>query len=159
MERRRLAVVNEMSSTREEFKTNFDKIKVYITDPYITIEPKGVNSYQIENISNLVLCSNHQDSIIVEKGDRRYTIFEVGTKYMGNKKYFNELAKKCYNQEVANAFYTFLLNYDCLDNLQPIETELRTQCMNLSKPNPLKFIDYLKETPIMGGFPEEIPLT
>jgi hypothetical protein len=157
MESKRLVCVNEMSSTREEFKTNFDKIKVFITDPYITIEPKGVNSYQIENISNLILSSNHQDSIIVEKGDRRYSIFEVNDKYKGNKKYFNNLADLCFNQEVADAFYTYLLNYECLENLQPIETELRTQAIELSKPNPLKFIDYLKENPIMEGFPEEQP--
>jgi phage/plasmid-associated DNA primase len=34
---------------------------------------------------------------------------------------------------------------------------LRTQAIELSKPNPLKFIDYLKENPIMEGFPEEQP--
>jgi phage/plasmid-associated DNA primase len=158
MERKRLAIINEMSSTRDEFKTNFDKIKVYITDPYITIEPKGVNAYQIENITNLILCSNHQDSIIVESGDRRYTIFEVNDKYKGNKKYFDKLAELCFNQEVANAFYTYLLNFDCLDDLKPIETELRTQAINLSKHNSLKFIDHITENPIMTGFPEEEPL-
>jgi hypothetical protein len=155
MERKRLVCINEMSSTREEFKTNFDKIKVFITDPYITIEPKGVNSYQIENISNLILSSNHQDSIIVEKGDRRYSIFEVNAKYKGNKKFFDDLADLCFNQEVADAFYTYLLNYDGLSDLKPIDTELRTQAINLSKSNSIKFIEHITEFPIMCPISED----
>lgn len=150
MERKRLIIVNEMSSTRDEFKSNFDKIKVYITDPYITIEPKNINPYQIENISNIILCSNHEDSIVVERSDRRYSIFQVSDKYLNNEKYFKNLSNKCFNQEVANAFYTYLLNYDCLESLKPIDTILRTQAINLSKPTPIKFIDYLKENPIMN---------
>ena len=44
---------NEISSPKEEFKANFDKIKSYVTDPTMKIEPKGINPYTINNISNL----------------------------------------------------------------------------------------------------------
>jgi phage/plasmid-associated DNA primase len=54
LQNKRLVNINEMSSTKEEFRSNFDKIKSYITDPTITIEPKGVNPYKITNISNFV---------------------------------------------------------------------------------------------------------
>jgi phage/plasmid-associated DNA primase len=70
IQNKRLVVINEMSSTRDEFKSNFDKIKTYITDPVVQIEPKGVDPYQITNISNFLLFTNHRDSIIIEESDR-----------------------------------------------------------------------------------------
>ena len=66
LQSKRLININEMSSTKEEFKANFDKIKSYITDPTMKIEPKGVNPYTINNISNFILFTNHRDAIIVE---------------------------------------------------------------------------------------------
>ena len=63
---KRLIVINEMASTREECKSDFDRIKPYITDETITIEPKSIDSYEIDNIANTMCFSNHRDSILVE---------------------------------------------------------------------------------------------
>ncbi len=70
---KRLVNINEMSSTKDEFKANFDTMKSYITEPTVKIEPKGVDSYTIKNISNFVLFTNHRGAIIVEADDRRYS--------------------------------------------------------------------------------------
>jgi len=148
IENKRLVVVNEMSSTKEEFKSNFDKIKSYISDPTISIEPKGLSPYSIDNIGNYILCTNHRDSIIVEKTDRRYAIFEVSNKYRGNIEYFNNLAKKCFNQGTADEFYTYLLNFDCVNIKNIITTELKKELISISQPTPLKFIDAITEQPL-----------
>lgn len=141
---KRLIVVNEMSSTRDEFKSNFDKIKSYITDPTISIEPKGVNPYQVDNISNYVLFTNHRDAIIVEERDRRYAIFEMSDAHINDWDYFKSIREQCFNQEVADAFYTYLLDLgDDKVSLNRIpNTSLRNEMINLSKPTPLKFLDY-----------------
>lgn len=137
---KRLIVVNEMSSTRDEFKSNFDKIKSYITDHSISIEPKGVNPYSIDNIGNYLLFTNHVDSVYIEKSDRRYGIFEMGKKYMKDTNQFRKIREMCFNQDVADAFYTYLLDFDKADlNIIP-ETKLRKEMIELSLPSGLKFL-------------------
>ena len=145
IQNKRLVVINEMSSTKDEFRSNFDKLKSFITDPYISIEPKGINPYQIDNISDFILFSNHEDSLPVEQGDRRYAVFLMDGKYANDEKYFTELRKECFNQDVANAFYTYLLDFNAVSLNTPPHTEIRKQLINNSKANPLKFIDEVIE--------------
>lgn len=142
---KRLVVINEMCSTSDTFKSNFDKLKVFISDPKLKIEPKGLPAYEIDNIGNYLLFTNHKDSIIVEQTDRRYALFEVSDKYKGNDEYFSMLREKCYNQDVANAFYTYLMRYKCVNIRKIIETEIRKELLQISKPNTIKFIEYFKE--------------
>jgi phage/plasmid-associated DNA primase len=139
---KRVVVINEMSSTRDEFKSNFDKIKSYITDPVISIEPKGVNPYSIDNIGNYLLFTNHRDAIIVEEHDRRYAIFEMSTAKMNNNEYFGMLKDECFNQDVADSFYTYLLDYAVVDVRNIPNTALRQEMMSLSKSTPLRFLEY-----------------
>jgi hypothetical protein len=149
IQNKRLICINELCSTREEFKSNFDKIKCFITDPTIQIEPKGVNPYEIDNIGNLVLCTNHRDSMVIEKGDRRYTILEVNECYLNNHAYFKDLADKCFNQTIINAFYTFLLDFDVVNTKVIINTPLRTEMMKLSMGSVDKYIEEIKNYPLM----------
>ena len=144
---KRLICINEMSSTKDEFRSNFDKMKSYITDPTLIIEPKGINSYSVDNISNFIMFSNHRDSVIVEQQDRRYAIFEMSIKYMNNWDYFSNIRKKCFNQDVADEFYTYLMNFKTVPIHIIPNTDLRNELINLSKANPIKFIDFVRDDP------------
>jgi hypothetical protein len=148
LQNKRLVIINEMSSTREEFKSNFDKIKVYITESIIMMRPKYASDYDIDNIGNYILCSNHRDGFIVEGDDRRYAMFEVGAKYQGNDAYFKEIKKLVMNQDTANAFYTYLLNYEAVDITKIPNTQIRQEAINISKPCAVRYIDYIKEYPL-----------
>jgi len=140
----RLGVINEMSSTKEEFRSSFDKLKPFISDECIQIEPKGVNPYKIKNIGNYILFTNHPDSIIVEDSDRRYAIFQMSDCYMNNVPYFTQLRKMCFNRAVADAFYTYLLDFAETVPLSIIpNTELRQEMKLVSKSSVEKFIDYV----------------
>ena len=88
------------------------------------------------------------DSIILEESDRRYAIFKVSNKYMQNKNYFRILSEKCYNKQTANAFYSYLLNFQEVDINTIPDTKARQEIINLSKCNTLKFVDFLKEEPL-----------
>jgi hypothetical protein len=155
---KRLVNINEMSSTKDEFKANFDKIKSYITDPTVMIEPKGVNPYKIKNVSNFVLFTNHRDSIIVEETDRRYAIFEMSAAHVNDNEYFGRIRRECFNQDVANEFYTYLLDFPVVPLLPIPDTEIRREMMNMSKPSALKFVDAVREENLFEGF-EEVPAT
>jgi phage/plasmid-associated DNA primase len=141
---KRLVVVNELCSTKDEFKSNFDKIKSKITDSTIGIEPKGVNKYEIDNIGNYILFTNHRDSLIIEASDRRYSIHEMSDCKINNKEYFTNLRKDCFNQSVANEFYTYLMSVQLVPCV-PMMTDIRLEMMNMSKSTPLKFLDAVKD--------------
>ena len=142
---KRLVNINEMSSTKDEFKSNFDKIKSYITDPTVVINPKGVDPFKIKNISNFILFTNHRDAIIVEESDRRYAIFEMSSAHINDTEYFSNVRKECFNQSVADEFYTYLLDFASVDISKIPNTELRQEMMNMSKSTPLKFLDSINE--------------
>lgn len=87
-----------MSSTKDEFRSNFDKIKSLIKDAHAQIEPKGIAPYKIDNIGNYILCTNHADSIIIEYADRRYAVFETSVVHISDVPYFTNLRAKCFNK-------------------------------------------------------------
>jgi hypothetical protein len=147
IENKRLVVINEMSSTKEDFKSNFDKMKSFITDKMISIEPKGVDSYNIQNIGNYILFTNHRDAIVVEESDRRYAIFEMSKAKINNEAYFKNIRDTCFNQEVANEFYSYLLDYDCVSLRKIPDTEIRNEMKLMSRSNALKFLAAIKESP------------
>jgi hypothetical protein len=139
---KRLVVINEMSSTQNEFRANFDKLKSYITDPVITIEPKCVNPYQIDNIGNYVLFTNHSDAIVIESSDRRYAVFEMSDAKRNDTEYFSMLQRECFNQDVVNSFYTYLMDFKKV-NLRDIpESKIKLELKELSKPTSVKFLEY-----------------
>ena len=142
LENKRLVNVNEMSSVGSQWLANFDKIKANITDTTITIEPKGVDTYETNNIGNYILFTNHRDAIRVEASDRRYAIFEMGTT-LKDAQYFTDLRETCFNQTIADEFYTFLLDFKAVPLGVIPMTPLRFEMMQLSKNSAMKFLDAL----------------
>ena len=150
---KRLIVVNELCSTKDEFRSNFDKIKGKITDSTIGIEPKGVNKYEIDNIGNYILFTNHRDAVVVEERDRRYSIHEMSDCRINDKEYFTNLRKDCFKQNVADEFYTYLMGIELVPCI-PMMTDLRQEMMNMSKSTPLKFLDAVRDENMFEGLTE-----
>lgn len=144
----RLLVMNEAASTREDFRNNFDKLKTIITDPVIDIEPKGLDHYDVKNLGNYIIVSNHRDSVVIENDDRRYQVLECSSIYANNTEYFTKVRKILQlrigdeqKMEAANSFYTYLMNYnDKVDLFKIINTPLREEMKERSLPNTVKFI-------------------
>ncbi len=149
----RLIVMNEAASTRDEFRSNFDKMKPNITDPILDIEPKGFGHYDAKNLGNYIIVSNHRDSVVIENNDRRYQVLECSDIYANNTEYFTRIRKILQlrkgdedKMEAANSFYTYLMNYkDKLDLFEIIDTPLRQEMKERSLPNTVKFIKEYKE--------------
>ena len=57
---------------------NSEKFKSWISQPTIKIEPKGINSYDVDNYATLFFTSNQYCPVKLSKGDRRYCIVRLG---------------------------------------------------------------------------------
>lgn len=145
---KRLVVINEMSSIPAEFHSQFDKLKTFITDDRITVEPKGIEMYTIDNIGNYILMTNHKDAMSLEQGDRRYECIEVSDARVKDVAYWTNLRSKCFNnQEVADAFYTYLLDFEAESLFKILKSELRSDIQQASKFNTLKFLEAFIDNP------------
>lgn len=144
---KRLNIINEMASTRDEFRSNFDKMKALISDRKITVEPKNVNSFEIENIGCWIMISNHRDAVIIEEKDRRYCCIDVWEGRMKDFDYFKQLRNTSFNQTVGDHFFTFL-KYVCATKIDVLKfpvTKLKLEMMEISKPNYIRFLESVKE--------------
>ena len=138
-----LCVVNEMASTREQFRSNFDKIKPLISNNEIMVQQKGIDSYAVDNISSWLFFSNHEDVLFLEKGDRRYTCLRGNPKYKGNVKFFKDVFKQCFNQEAGNHMYSYLMNLQEEEVMHPSElktTALKEELKLISMSSSERFI-------------------
>jgi hypothetical protein len=144
---KRFVVVNEMASSKEEFRSNFDKLKSIITDKILNVRPLYQEPYDVKQYIELMMFSNNFDSIILSQTDRRYFILKINEIYINNKIYFSNLHRIIMNQDFGNKFYSYMMDFDCNDfKLLHIPiTETKQNIINISLPSPLKFFDYLKE--------------
>lgn len=68
---------NEVKCGSNEGNKSYEKLKIYITDPTLRIERKGVDTDETNNCFNCLFYSNHAAPLQVQKGDRRYTVFNT----------------------------------------------------------------------------------
>lgn len=145
---KKLAYINEMGSTRDQFINNFDKIKTLITDPIVSENPKGRAIIQVDNITNVIMSTNHKNSLYIPREtDRRYTCIEVSDAKVGpeHKDWWGKVIKNIMNQECGNHFYTWLLSLDPTELPNPrvvFKTKLRDEIIALSRDNVLTFADW-----------------
>lgn len=52
-----------------------DALKPLITNDRIEIQGKGADQVTGDNRANFIMCSNHKDAILKNRGDRRYAVF------------------------------------------------------------------------------------
>lgn len=69
-------VGNEVMSSSNRSLQTANKLKSWITDPVIPCEGKYSDAGETENNFNIIFTSNDDRPMLVEKGDRRYTIFQ-----------------------------------------------------------------------------------
>ena len=117
-------------------KMNIFKSKV--TDDRILIQPKYVNAYQASNFIHWIISTNHLDSLRLEPEDRRFAVFVGSEAYKGNATYFDNFFASL-NDEMADHFYSYLIQLEITMDLKVIETDARKQIKDLSLPNPVRF--------------------
>lgn len=107
-------------------KAAVGRLKGLVTEHTITIEPKGVNAFQVANHVNLLMASNESWVIPADWDDRRFLVLEVATTRKQDHAYFQAL-KNQMDAGGLSAWLHHLLSVDTrTQNLhQPPRTEAR----------------------------------
>lgn len=126
-------VCNEVSSFAADRKATKNRMKSLITDKYFAIEEKFMPTRTEENYAQFVFLSNEVQPVLPEMDDRRFAIIEFQNKM--NAQYYEDLANQIENGG-AEAFYSYLLNYNCTGykgkGAQPPMTEAKRNLMEIS---------------------------
>jgi phage/plasmid-associated DNA primase len=83
-------------------------LKRLITEATITIEPKGLDSFQMPNRLKILMASNASWVAPVTADERRFLVLDVTDKRKGDRAYFTALAAAINGDELA-AFLDYLL--------------------------------------------------
>lgn len=127
-----LVIVNEISTTKDEYKHHMDKLKDLITGFTVSVNKKFIQKYQVDNITNWILTTNNVDCLQLSDDDRRHTCIRVSDKYIQNIEYFSNV-RKSFNQETGNAFLYYLLNTKFSScTLTPFETECKKEMVHVT---------------------------
>lgn len=85
-----------------------------VTEPYITIERKGIDAKQVANRLHIIMASNEDWVVPAEYDSRRFAVFEVSDQYKQKSSYFTPLYKEIENGG-REAFLHELLHRDIVD--------------------------------------------
>tara|TARA_E500000305_G_scaffold48759_1_gene38094 strand:+ start:527 stop:2656 length:2130 start_codon:yes stop_codon:yes gene_type:complete len=88
-----------------------DAFKALITEDTNRIEPKGVNSFSVQNYLRLILATNEHHVIPASLDDRRFLVLQVSDAHQGDIEYFAAIAEEMENGGRA-ALLHYLLDYD-----------------------------------------------
>jgi hypothetical protein len=89
------------------------RLKRDTTSDTCMYEEKNQKAFTAKNISNYIINSN-VDAIKDDDG-RRYFILDLSNKRKGDQNYFDSIYKNCMNEEVGEAFFSYLQTIDLND--------------------------------------------
>lgn len=118
---KKLVVVEECSTTKEEFLTMFDQLKSIISDSMISVNPKYQNQFDVQNFALVWLITNHLNALLLEFDDRRYLCLKATVpEHIKDKKTFlKELSEAILNDDVGLAFWKYLCETEEFDEVDP----------------------------------------
>ena len=107
--------VNEASGT-DNFK-NSDILKTRITANVLSINPKGIQAYDIENLCDYDMTTNNTNVVkITDDSTRRWFQLETSNHYLGNVEFFNDFKDNIFNNDKAlRQIYEGLINFNWKD--------------------------------------------
>ena len=95
------------NTSASEWTSMSSVLKKQITSDRIVLEAKNKNPIETDNINNYMILSNN-DAIKDDEG-RRYFIADLDAKRVGDISYFTDIYSQCFNDQVGEAFYCYLL--------------------------------------------------
>jgi hypothetical protein len=109
--------LNEMS--KKETLDSEGKIKGLITDPQLTINPKGISPYLIFSCHRFIITTQNEEPVKTKNDDRRNLIIrssdEKAKKNEENGKYFEKLREKLENVNTMRTIYDYFMSIEGLD--------------------------------------------
>lgn len=90
---------------------NSGRIKGLVTSKVNRIEPKGKDSFEINNYLRLMITSNHDWIVPAAFEERRFAVFDVGEENQQDRSYFGAMARQLENGGYEGLLYD-LLHFD-----------------------------------------------
>jgi len=116
--------VSEIVGNAGDFHSVANTFKDLIDNPYVRIEPKGVNAYMRKTMNNFFITGNGVNSFYVSENNQRVIIIEVKPHERANMKYFGDMKKEfLHNIEELRRFYYNFEHVDNLPLIRPITDE------------------------------------
>ena len=137
-------VANEVMSSSNRSTHTANKIKPWITDAEIPLESKFRKAELVPNNFNIVFTSNDWRPVIVERDDRRYSVFFSGKLDRSvSDAIYADLAG---DRKEISAFYDFLLKRKIsIRRSELFETESRKQLITASDASDMQFATSIQE--------------
>jgi hypothetical protein len=150
---KKMVVVNEMSSTKEKFMSNFNKFKNMITEKKQRMRFMYADGYMADQSTEYYCLSNHKNSYVIEnKKSRREFVPDVDESYSDNKKYFAPIRKAILNQECGDMFYSYLkdmtITYDEFMSINVPMSKTKEEIVNNYKPTIIELIEIIEATEV-----------
>jgi hypothetical protein len=111
IENKIIVVINETSG-QDTFKL-VNTIKNAITRIINKIEYKGMTPFDNTNNIGFIFLTNNKNALKIDLEDRRFVAIECNNLIANNKDYFDDLYKEFDNDQIARAFYDYLMSIDC----------------------------------------------
>lgn len=111
-------VANRLLMFIDEVQVNdtkvYNKLRGIISEPTITMEPKGIDVFQVPNLARLVFTSNHERVLIAGQRERRFLVLTPDEQHIGDDKYFNRYYQWLKNGGASHLLH-HLMNVDVSD--------------------------------------------
>lgn len=121
---------------------NADKMKDLIDCKDFTVEPKGIDPFQIKNYARWFGFTNHENSLKIEVGDRRYFAIKTSVRHANERAYWDPLWAELNDLDIVRSAFNYFSNYD-IENWAPMvipKSKLKTEMIKQQLPNPIQFI-------------------
>jgi hypothetical protein len=149
LDNKKFICINETSSTKDSYNGDSDKLKTLITEEVMTIRgmykaPRVTKSY-----AEYMITTNHAMSVKIESNDRRYLQLEVSSAKMNDKAYWVDLYENHLTQEVADVFYSWLMDMNVGMEFKQIPlpmTDLKRSIISVKMCSVESYVRYLLET-------------
>jgi hypothetical protein len=106
-----LVILEELETfSTNEWMAVSSRLNRYISSDTITIETNYEDAYQAQNMNNFVILSN--TDAIIDGCARRYFILDLSTTRINDNQYWSNIYDNCFNDEVGEAFYCYLMEID-----------------------------------------------
>ena len=88
-------------------------LKGLITEPSLTIEPKGVGVFDVPNRLSVMMATNAEYVVPATADERRYAIFDVSDRFIPDRNYWHDLHEVwMQNPDNIAAFVEYMWEYD-----------------------------------------------
>tara|TARA_B100000131_G_scaffold149867_1_gene145412 strand:+ start:1753 stop:3366 length:1614 start_codon:yes stop_codon:yes gene_type:complete len=145
LERSLFVVANEIASSSKRDAAILDKLKLWVTEPVLSLRKHYQGADEFESVFNMVFFSNHDDPLRLDPSDRRYSVFRQQDK-LSEEQIAAIVQERNAGWPGASGFLHHLLQRDIQRDLAvPYENDARQRLLECSTPKHEEFARLIGE--------------